>query len=156
MSSEQYNNMAEAAASIPRRRRRRWPQRGLGQCTGPRSTGRISRSNTTIETIDNNYLPLLKIPLVAGRNFFSRLSRDSTQSVLVNETFAREAAGRSRSQDVSMIRQERQGHWGDQGPLFPALQWKLKAQVFSLTLGRGSPAFHQDQAEQRSEGAAVH
>ncbi|MDB5239749.1 MAG: transporter permease, partial [Spirosoma sp.] len=37
------------------------------------------------------YLPLFKIPLVIGRNFSSDLSTDSTQSVLVNETFVKKA-----------------------------------------------------------------
>ena len=43
------------------------------------------------ETVDAGYLSLLKIPLVAGRNFSPDYPADSTQSVLVNESFAREA-----------------------------------------------------------------
>ena len=42
-------------------------------------------------TIDENYLPLLKIPLVAGRNFSSSFPSDSTQSVIVNESFVKAA-----------------------------------------------------------------
>ena len=45
----------------------------------------------TYETIDAGYLSLLKIPLVAGRNFSPDYPADSTQSVLVNESFVREA-----------------------------------------------------------------
>jgi putative ABC transport system permease protein len=45
----------------------------------------------TYETVDAGYLPLLRIPLVAGRNFSPDYPADSTQSVLVNESFAREA-----------------------------------------------------------------
>jgi len=47
--------------------------------------------NIETETIDASYLPLLKIPIVAGRNFSPDYPADSTQSVLVNETFVKEA-----------------------------------------------------------------
>jgi predicted permease len=43
------------------------------------------------EHIDDNYLPALRIPLVKGRNFSAGFPADSTQSVLINEAFAREA-----------------------------------------------------------------
>jgi putative ABC transport system permease protein len=43
------------------------------------------------ETVDENYLPLLKIPLVAGRNFSTAFPADSTQSVIVNESFVKTA-----------------------------------------------------------------
>jgi putative ABC transport system permease protein len=41
------------------------------------------------ETIDENYLPLLKIPIVAGRNFSKDFPSDSSHSVLVNESFVK-------------------------------------------------------------------
>ncbi|MES1222419.1 MAG: FtsX-like permease family protein, partial [Bacteroidota bacterium] len=47
--------------------------------------------NSRYETIDADYLPLLKIPLVAGRNFSPDFPADSIQSVIVNETFAKSA-----------------------------------------------------------------
>lgn len=43
------------------------------------------------ETVDENYLPLLKIPLIAGRNFSTVYPADSTQSVIVNESFVNAA-----------------------------------------------------------------
>ena len=43
------------------------------------------------ETIDESYLPVLKVPLVAGRNFSSSFPSDSTHSVLVNEAFVKKA-----------------------------------------------------------------
>ena len=46
------------------------------------------------ETIDENYLPLLKIPLIAGRNFSPAFPSDSTQSVIVNESFVKAAIGK--------------------------------------------------------------
>ncbi|MBX3255489.1 MAG: ABC transporter permease [Chitinophagaceae bacterium] len=43
------------------------------------------------ETIDEAYMPLLKIPVVQGRNFSTRYPYDSTQSVIVNESFVKKA-----------------------------------------------------------------
>jgi putative ABC transport system permease protein len=43
------------------------------------------------ERIDEEYLPLLKIPVVAGRNFSVDHPYDSSQSVLVNEAFVKKA-----------------------------------------------------------------
>lgn len=43
------------------------------------------------ETVDENYLPLLKIPLIAGRNFSPAFPADSAQSVIVNESFVKAA-----------------------------------------------------------------
>ena len=47
--------------------------------------------NIVIETIDATYLPLLKVPVVNGRNFSTDFPSDSTQTVLVNEAFVKEA-----------------------------------------------------------------
>lgn len=47
--------------------------------------------NFAFETIDDAYLPMLKIPVVKGRNFSALYMADSTSSMLVNETFAKEA-----------------------------------------------------------------
>jgi putative ABC transport system permease protein len=43
------------------------------------------------ETVDESYLPLLKIPIVQGRNFSREFTGDSSHSVLVNETFVKKA-----------------------------------------------------------------
>jgi putative ABC transport system permease protein len=43
------------------------------------------------EHTDENYFPTLQIPLVRGRNFSPLYPADSTQSVIVNETFVRNA-----------------------------------------------------------------
>ncbi|HEY2725602.1 MAG TPA: FtsX-like permease family protein, partial [Parafilimonas sp.] len=47
--------------------------------------------NARYEMIDENFLPLLKIPLVAGRNFSPSYGADTTQSVIINESFAKAA-----------------------------------------------------------------
>ncbi|MEP6467018.1 MAG: FtsX-like permease family protein, partial [Parafilimonas sp.] len=43
------------------------------------------------ETIDENYLPELKIPIIEGRNFSTAFPADSTNSVIVNESFVKKA-----------------------------------------------------------------
>lgn len=50
-------------------------------------------SNITFhyETIDESYLPTLKIPIVQGRNFSKKYPADSIHSVLVNEAFVKQA-----------------------------------------------------------------
>jgi putative ABC transport system permease protein len=62
---------------------------------GERGTGTKNSTGSTIvfadETVDENYLPLLKIPLVAGRNFSTAYPADATQSVIVNESFVKKA-----------------------------------------------------------------
>jgi len=47
--------------------------------------------NVVISTIDASYLPLLKIPIVSGRNFSPDFPSDSTQAILVNEAFVQQA-----------------------------------------------------------------
>jgi putative ABC transport system permease protein len=43
------------------------------------------------ETIDEDYLPMFKIPVLHGRNFSMDFPSDSSHSVLVNETFVKKA-----------------------------------------------------------------
>jgi len=43
------------------------------------------------ETVDESYIPMLKIPLLKGRNFSKDFPADSSHSVLVNEAFVNKA-----------------------------------------------------------------
>ncbi|MBV9962631.1 MAG: ABC transporter permease [Parafilimonas sp.] len=55
---------------------------------------RLSNDSTIqfdYETIDENYLSTLKIPLIKGRNFSPAFPSDSSSSVLVNESFVKQA-----------------------------------------------------------------
>jgi len=47
--------------------------------------------NVVIDNIDASYLPLLKIPMAAGRNFSADYPSDATEAVLVNEAFVQQA-----------------------------------------------------------------
>jgi putative ABC transport system permease protein len=63
--------------------------------SGEWGTGTKNMIGSTVyfanETVDENYLPLLKIPLIAGRNFSTAFPSDSSQSVIVNESFVKAA-----------------------------------------------------------------
>ncbi len=50
-----------------------------------------STINFAYETVDESYLPLLKIPIVSGRNFSSLYPADSNNSVIVNQSFVKQA-----------------------------------------------------------------
>ncbi|HWJ26073.1 MAG TPA: FtsX-like permease family protein, partial [Flavisolibacter sp.] len=50
-----------------------------------------STINFSYETVDESYLPLLKIPINGGRNFSLSFPSDSTHSVLVNQSFVKKA-----------------------------------------------------------------
>ncbi|MEO7961053.1 MAG: FtsX-like permease family protein, partial [Ginsengibacter sp.] len=54
-------------------------------------TGNDSIIQFQYETVNESYIPLLKIPVVAGRNFSTEYPGDSTNSVLVNEEFVKKA-----------------------------------------------------------------
>ena len=45
----------------------------------------------TYETVNESYIPILKIPVLQGRNFSTQFPSDSTSSVLVNESFVKKA-----------------------------------------------------------------
>ena len=46
-------------------------------------------ANFDFKVIDEQYLPLMKIPVVKGRNFASEMLSDSADGVMVNETFVK-------------------------------------------------------------------
>ena len=62
---------------------------------GEWGTGTKNAAGSTVyfidEIVDENYLPLLKIPLIAGRNFSTAFPADAAQSVIVNESFVKAA-----------------------------------------------------------------
>jgi putative ABC transport system permease protein len=90
------------------------------------------------ETIDENYLSLLKIPLVRGRNFSPAFPSDSTHSVLVNESFAKQAGWKDPiGQQVTFIETKQKftviGVVQDYH--FRPLTEKIGPQLFMMTAG---------------------
>jgi putative ABC transport system permease protein len=65
------------------------PRMGGEWVTSARAGGK--EFDVKYEHIDENYLPTLQLPLLAGRNFSKDFPADSTHSVLVNEEFAKQA-----------------------------------------------------------------
>jgi putative ABC transport system permease protein len=57
-------------------------------------------------TIDEQYLPLLKIPVVAGRNFSPDFPTDTVGAVLVNETFVTKAGWKKPIGQIVMMGQD--------------------------------------------------
>ena len=68
---------------------------GIAAQNSGRSTAevKVDGKPITIEKsrIDDAFLPIFKIPLIAGRNFSDAYPSDSINSVIVNETFVKEA-----------------------------------------------------------------
>jgi len=61
---------------------------------GWQTSARISADSSiqfAYETVDESYIPMMKIPLVEGRNFSKDFPSDSVQSVIVNESFVKKA-----------------------------------------------------------------
>ncbi|MES1217586.1 MAG: ABC transporter permease [Bacteroidota bacterium] len=66
------------------------PKNGGSWGTGAKVNG-DKQINFAYETIDESYIPMLKLQVVQGRNFSPSFPSDSTHSVLVNESFVKEA-----------------------------------------------------------------
>lgn len=66
------------------------PKNGGNWMTIAQANG-TTEVNFAYETVDPAYLPLLHVPVLKGRNFSPAFPADSTQSVLVNETFVKKA-----------------------------------------------------------------
>jgi len=91
------------------------------------------------ETVNSAFLPMLKIPILQGRNFSPDFPSDSTQSVLVNETFVKKAGWKNPiGQEINF--------WYDKNPKykvigvvkdhhFNALNQEIGSQVFTMKPG---------------------
>lgn len=106
--------------------------------TGAKING-DTQINFTYETVDEAYLPLLKIPLIQGRNFSTEFPSDSSQSVLVNETFVKTAGWKNpvgqqvnfwynNNKKYTVIGVVKDYH-------FEALNKKIGPQLFTMKLG---------------------
>lgn len=92
------------------------------------------------ETIDESYLPLLKIPVTAGRNFSKDFPSDSSHSVIVNESFVKQAGWNNPlGQDVNFwFRNKKYNVIGVVKDYhFEALSRKIGPQLFTMDAGNG-------------------
>ena len=114
------------------------PKNGGGWVTGAKINGE-TQIEFAFETVDENYLPLLKIPVTKGRNFSKDFPSDSTRSILVNETFVQKAGWKEPiGQEVNF--------WYNEGEKytvvgvvkdyhFESLGKKIDAQLFTMKPG---------------------
>lgn len=90
------------------------------------------------DKIDSNYLPMLKIPVIAGRNFSSLFPSDSAHAVIVNESFvqaagwkAEEAVGKTMrytedgANEMTVVGVVKNYH-------FTSMRQKIEPQVFTM------------------------
>lgn len=92
----------------------------------------------TYETVDETFLPLLKIPIIQGRNFSKDYPSDSSNSVLVNEAFVKQAGWKKPiGQEVNFWYKDKKyaviGVVKDYH--FETLSEKIKPQLFTMEPG---------------------
>jgi len=89
------------------------------------------------ETVDENYLPLLKIPLIAGRDFSTAFPGDATQSVIVNESFVKAANWKNPVGETLQMLGNSDAKYHVIGVVkdyhFASLTQKITPQLFSMT-----------------------
>lgn len=102
--------------------------------------------SVSFEHIDENYLPTLQIPLVAGRNFSKQFPSDSINAVLVNEAFIKEAGWKvweegktidffnGRDTKLQIVGVVKDYHFG-------SLREKIKPQIFTAQPNRSYGRF---------------
>jgi putative ABC transport system permease protein len=90
------------------------------------------------ETVDESFLPLLKISLVAGRNFSQDFPSDSSHAVLVNESFVKQVGWKNpigrevnfwyKDKKYAVVGVVKDYH-------FEAMSEKIKPQLFTMEPG---------------------
>ena len=94
-----------------------------------------------ISWMDENFLDALQIPIIKGRNFSKDYSGDGVQSVIINETFAREA-GWTQSTGIDPIGQIIDYYGGEKFKVVGMVKdyhyASLKEKIIPLLLRKGS------------------
>ena len=94
------------------------------------------------ETVDENYLPLLKIPLIAGRNFSTAFPADAAQSIIVNESFVKAANWKTPVGETIQILGNSNGTYHVIGVVkdyhFASLTKKITPQLFNMNGSYGT------------------
>lgn len=116
------------------------PKNGGSWGTGAKVNGETSM-NFAYETVNTAYLGLLKIPLVEGRNFSTEFPSDSTKSVLVNETFVKQAGWKNPLGQVVNFFYNNDEKYQVIGVVkdhhFASLSQKIEPQLFTTKPGNG-------------------
>lgn len=113
-------------------------QKNIGKFGGP-TTANDHEVIAVYDHVDTDYLSTLQIPIVSGRNFSQQFPADSSNAVLVNETFVREVGWKEPigqtinsmnlpgwgNRQVSVIGVVKDHH-------FESLREKIKPQLFTL------------------------
>ncbi len=98
-----------------------------------------STVNFAYETIDENFLPIMKIPVVQGRNFSTEFRADSSQSVLVNEAFVKQAGWKNPIGEQVNFWYDNNKHYTVVGVVkdyhYQALDRKIGPQLFTMKAG---------------------
>ena len=120
------------------------PKNGGGWGTVARVSGGL-QLDFAYETVDEGYLPMLKIPVVQGRNFSNDFPSDSLNSVMVNEAFVRKAGWKKplgqtvdfwyRNKKYMVIGVVKNHHHAP-------LREEIKPQVFTMNTGNGFGMFN--------------
>jgi putative ABC transport system permease protein len=90
------------------------------------------------DKIDSNYLSLLKIPLIAGRNFSSLFPSDSAHAVIVNESFVQAAGWKAEAAVGKTFRYTEEGRnemtivGVVKNYHFSSMREKIEPQVFTM------------------------
>jgi putative ABC transport system permease protein len=106
-----------------------------------------------MDWIDDNFLPLFKIPILQGRNFSTNFPTDTTTSVMVNEAFVKEAGWKNpvgqivdfwyNNKKLSVVGVFKDYHYGSVGQkIRPQLfKWNPKQfGLFAIKIKEGSAA----------------
>ena len=116
------------------------PKNGGSWGTGAKVNGETTIS-FAYETVNTAYLDLLKIPLVNGRNFSSEFPSDSTKSVLVNETFVKQAGWKNPLGQVVNFFYNKDEKYQVIGVVkdhhFASLSQKIEPQLFTMKPNNG-------------------
>lgn len=116
------------------------PKNGGSWGTGAKVNGETSM-NFAYETVNSAYLGLMKIPLVAGRNFSIEFPSDSTKSVLVKETFVKQAGWKNPLGQVVNFFYNNDEKYQVIGVVkdhhFASLSQKIEPQLFTMKPGNG-------------------
>ena len=111
------------------------PKNGGGWGTVAKVNGEPELS-FAYETVDESYLPLLKIPVIKGRNFSKDFPSDSTKSVIVNEAFVKKAGWKNPIGQVVDFWYNKNEKYAVVGVVknyhFESLSREIKPQLFTM------------------------